>query len=178
MKLWILSLLLCTACQSRHVRMARDVTPGNPVETQLNWRYGANDMRIQTTKLTKILMDRWQQKTCSTLKPTITLTEVDNRTDMYIPTDMLRDILEGVAINDGRFTMLCGDAKDERELFNRGMQGRQVPQFLAKVRLTKAHTETPGYIIEDYRMTMTLYDVESGACVDQSFDLLRKHVQH
>lgn len=192
-------LLLCSlaACQTRHIRTAYDATPGNLKESQLDWRYGANDIRIQTTKLTRTLMNRWMYKTGYSVaqsgKPKIILTQIDNRTDMYISTDMIRDIFEGVAINDGRFTIVVGDAKDERELDS--LMGKQLgaykyqnetklnpfkataPEFLAKVRLTKATTTTPSYDIEDYRMTLTLYDIETQECIDQAFDVLRKHVK-
>lgn len=192
-----LACLIFTGCQTRYLRTAKDMTPGNPVETQLDWTYGVNDIRIQTSKLTKKLMDRWFIKTAHSIalsgKPSIIITEIDNRTDQYISTDMIRDILEGVAINDGRFTVVVGDSRDEREL-DKLLQKQQLapkynnptmccpfnataPHFLGKVRLTKAMTRTPCYDIEDYRMTMTLYNIETEECIDQAFDLLRKHVR-
>lgn len=191
-----LSSLSLVACNSRHIRTAYDATPGNAPCSQLDWKYGANDIRIQTTKITNQLISRWLYKSGHQLcngKPSLILTEIDNRTDMYISTDMIRDILEGVAINDGRFTIVVGDMKDEREL-DKLMCKQQhapkydnptrldpfsatAPQFLAKVRLTKATTATCEYDIEDYRMTITLYDIETQTAVDQAFDVLRKHVK-
>jgi hypothetical protein len=188
--------LSLTACHCRHLRTAIDATPGNPRECQLDCHYGANDIRIQTTKLSKTLMDKWYSKTKYRVdtqdKPTIVFGGIENRTDMYIPTDLIQDVLEGVAINDGRFRVVVSHAKDESELdflmhkqqcsqkylnsTRLDAQSAYAPRFLAKLRITKAKTKTPCYDIEDYRMTMTLYDIESQECVDQAFDLLRKFV--
>lgn len=185
-----------TACHCRHLRTAIDVTPGNPKECDLDWHYGANDIRIQTTKLSKTLMDRWYTKTKCKVdtfdKPTIVFGGIENRTDMYISTDLIQDVLEGVAINDGRFKIVVSHAKDEHELdclmykqqcnpkycnaSKLDPYSATAPHFLAKLRITKAKTKTPCYDIEDYRMTMTLYDIESQECIDQAFDLLRKVV--
>ncbi|MDR3624810.1 MAG: hypothetical protein P4L16_06700 [Chlamydiales bacterium] len=193
----LMGTLLTTACHTRHIRTAYDATPGNLQESELDWRYGANDIRIQTTKLTRILMNRWFYKTGYSIatcgKPRIILTEIDNRTDMYISTDMIRDIFEGIAINDGRFIIVVGDKKDEKELDSLMCKQQEAqkyqnpskltpcmaitPEFLAKVRITKAITTTPCYDIEDYRMTLTLYDIETQTCIDQAFDILRKHVK-
>lgn len=110
--------LLLTSC-GRQIRTAEDVTPGNSKETQLSWKYGANDIRIQTGKLTRELVDRWAQRTqydFAAGKPRIIVTHVDNRTDMVISTDMIRDIIEHAAVEDGRVTVVVGDVKDEQEL--------------------------------------------------------------
>ena len=187
--------LSLTACH-HHVRTAIDATPGNPRECELDWRYGANDIRIQTTNLSKTLMDRWFNKTKYLFnpqeKPTIVFGGIDNQTDMFIPSELIQDVLEGVAINDGRFRITVSYAKDEKELdclmckqqLSPKYQNSSklepcqaiAPRFLAKLRITKAATKTPCYDIEDYRMTMTLYDIETQECIDQAFDLLRKFV--
>lgn len=194
--IWLLPLLtlILTSC-GRHLRTAKDITPGNPKETHLSWKYGANDLRIQTTKITKELMDRWVAKTTpfeKEIKPRIVITQIDNRTDMILPSDMIRDIIESVAINDGRCTIVVGDPKDEQEL-DRLLQKEHVsekyaaelkpekakaiaPQFLGKIRIVKAITEQKKYDIEDYRMTLTLYDIETQEAVDSAFDVLRKKV--
>lgn len=194
----LLALVCAGSSCTRHHRTAVDVTPGNPVEKELDWRYGANDIRIQTTKINKTLMDRWYAKTGyrtdrNDRRPRIILTEVDNRSDMFIPTDMIRDIIEGVAINDGRYTIVVGDSKDRAELdellsqlvtdpkYSRSSRPdygeATAPQFLAKMRITKASTTIPNYVLEDYRMTMTLYDIETGEAVDSAWDVLRKKVK-
>lgn len=199
-KLFLMTALACTAisCNAgRNIRTAQDITPGNPVETQLDWRYGANDLRVQTTNINKRLMDRWCEKTqyepMRQGKPRIIITDIDNRTDTYIPTDMIRDIFEGVAINDERYSILVADTKDERELdrlmakisnspkyansSKPSASSASVPQFLAKVRITKATTMQPKFDIEDYRMTISLYDVETQEIVDSAWDVLRKKVK-
>jgi len=185
-----------TAC-GRHIRTATDVTPGNPRGEKMDWRYGATDIRIQTTKLTSQLMDRWISKTgfdCSCAgKPRMIITEIDNRTDCYISTDMVRDIVEGVAVDDGRFTILVGDTRNERELdylmnkitsdnkyqnSSRLNAGNAIaPQFLAKIRITKAITQDRYYDYEDYRMTVTLYDIETQEVIDSAWDVLSKKVK-
>lgn len=181
---------------ARNVRTAVDITPGNPVGEKLDWRYGAADIRIQTAKINRQLMDRWIAKTGYNLdngKPRIVITEIDNRTDTYIPTDMIRDIIEGVAINDGRYTVLVGNASDERELdflmakitqdpkYMNSSRLRpnqaMAPQFLAKMRITKAVTKDPYFDYEDYRMTVTLYDIETQEAIDSAWDVLSKKVK-
>ena len=178
--LMVMILTALTSCNCRRIRTAEDITPGNISCEKLDWRYGAGDIRIQTTKLNKQLMDRWLEKTGYDVhngKPRIVITEIDNRTDKYIPTDMIRDIIECVAIDDGRYTIVVGDAKDECELdyfmnkilmdpkyanSSRIQPGKvTAPQFLAKIRLTKAITSDRFYDYEDYRMTVTLYDIET-----------------
>lgn len=184
-----------TSCSYRHVRTAQDITPGNFHCEKLDWRYGAGDIRIQTTKVTRVLMDRWFAQTaynCQYGKPRLIVTEIDNRTDCYISTDMIRDIIEGAAIDDGRYTVVVGDICDEQELdmlmnkivcdpkygnSSRLTPGRALaPQFLAKVRLTKAVTSDCYYDYQDYRMTVTLYDIETQEALDSSWDVLRKRV--
>jgi hypothetical protein len=185
-----------TSCACRRVRTAEDITPGNIGCEKLDWRYGAADIRIQTTKLNKQLMDRWLEKTQYDIhqgKPRLVITEIDNRTDNYIATDMIRDIIECVAIDDGRYTVVVGDVQDQREL-DRWMNkilndpkyantscmqpGRATPpQFLAKVRITKAINSDRFYDYEDYRMTVTLYDIETQEAIDSAWDVLCKKVR-
>ena len=188
-------LLGASSCGGRNIRMAQDITPGNPQEQRLDWRYGATDIRIQTTKITSQLMDRWYAKTdynCE-IKPRIVITQIDNRTDCYISTDMIRDIFEGAAVDDGRFTIVVGDTQDEKELdrlmakihhdpkycnSSKPQYGNaSAPQFLGKVRITKAVTSDRNYDYEDYRMTVTLYDVETQEIIDSAWDVLSKRVQ-
>lgn len=190
-------LLLCTtSCYSRHVRTAQDITPGNPSE-KLDWRYGAADIRIQTTKLHQQLMDRWFAKTGyqwqTASKPRLIITEIDNCTDQYIASDMIRDIIEGVAINDGRYAVVVGNAQDERELdylmnknclapkYNNSSRLQPglatAPQFLGKIRITKAIRSDRFYDYEDYRMTITLYDIETQEAIDSAWDVLCKKVR-
>lgn len=188
-------LFTMTSCGGRRMRTAIDITPGNPVGEKLDWRYGSSDIRIQTSKVTGQLMDRWFFKTgynCET-KPRITITQIDNRTDCYISTDMIRDIFEGVAVDDGRFTVVVGNSQDEKEL-DRLMAkishdpkyanssklqcgNALAPQFLGKVRITKASTSDCRYDYEDYRMTVTLYDIETQEVIDSAWDVLSKRVQ-
>lgn len=187
-----------TGC-GRNIRTAEDITPGNPRPRgqKMDWRYGASDIRIQTSKLSGILMDRWYAKTnydfttCG--KPRIVITEIDNRTDQYISTDMVRDIFEGVAVDDGRFTVVVGDVRDERELdglmqkiatnpkysnSSRLTPGQATaPQLLAKVRLTKAVNADRSFDYEDYRMQVTLYDIETQEIIDSAWDVLSKRVR-
>lgn len=189
-------ILTLTSCSGRRVRTAEDITPGNPYSGKLDWRYGATDIRIQTTKLNRQLMDRWFAKTlynCQNGKPRIIITEIDNRTDCYISTDMIRDIIEGVAIDDGRYTVLVGDMHDERELdqimrkiscdpkysnSSRLQPGLAIaPQFLAKIRITKAVNADQYYDYEEYRMTVTLYDIETQEAIDSAWDVLSKRVR-
>lgn len=188
--------LILTATGCRDLRTAVDITPGNPKETHLSWKYGATDLRIQTGKITQAIVDRWIDRTHYNLahgKPRIIVTHVDNRTDMVIPTDMIRDIIEHAAAEDGRVTMVVGDTRDEQELdqwltkilknpkyANRSRVENhevQAPQFLAKIRLVKAMTEQKRYDIEEYLMTLTLYDIETQEIVDSATDLLRKKVE-
>lgn len=185
-----------TSCHSRYVRTAKDITPGNCPGTKLDWRYGAGDIRIQTSKVNSQLMDRWFARTCYDIqmgKPRIIITEIDNRTDCYISTDMIRDIIESAAIDDGRYSIIVGDTRDEQELdmLMRKIMSDQkysnssrlqpcqalAPQFLAKVRLTKAVTYDQWYDYEDYRMTVTLYDIETQEAIDSVWDVLTKRVQ-
>lgn len=191
----ILALLLSFTSCGRSVRTAYDVTPGNAGE-KLDWRYGVGDIRIQTSKITGILFDRWYAKTgyqCECGKPRVIITEIDNCTDRYVPSDMVRDIIESVAIDDGRFTVLVGNVQDEMELdyrmdknlcaakYNnetRLQGGRAIaPQFLGKIRLTKAIRSDRFYDFEDYRMTVTLYDIETQEAVDSAWDVLTKQVR-
>lgn len=188
--------LTATSCGCRHIRTAVDITPGNICNEKLDWRYGATDIRVQTTKITSQIMDRWFIKTgysCEIVKPRIIITEIDNCTDRYIATDMIRDIIEGVAVDDGRFTIVVGNDFDERELdylmdkitfdskysnptrLQEGMA--TAPQFLGKIRITKAVTSDRFYDYEDYRMTVTLYDIQTQEIVDSAWDVLRKKVR-
>lgn len=184
-----------TGC-GRYIRTAQDVTPGNCFNEKLDWRYGAGDIRIQTYKITTDLMDRWYYKSGwlrENGKPRIIITEIDNRTDCYISTDMIRDIIEGVAIDDGRFTVVVGDYRDDQELDalmmrilndpqyqnSSQLQGGVAiaPQFLGKVRITKAESSDRLYDYQDYRMTITLYDIQTKEAIDSSWDVLTKKVQ-
>lgn len=179
----------------RSIRTAQDITPGNPSE-KLDWRYGASDIRIQTTKITRQLMERWLCKTGYQFeagKARLIISEIDNRTNTYIATDMVRDIIEGVAIDDGRFTIVAGNSADELELdclmdkisqapkyqnSTRLQEGKAIaPEFLAKIRITKAVTSDRFYDYEDYRMTITLYDIETQQAIDSAWDVLRKQVR-
>jgi hypothetical protein len=180
----------------RYVRTAEDITPGNVSGEKLDWHYGAGDIRIQTTKLSRVLMDRWFAKTgydYKICKPRIVITEVDNRTDCYISTDMVRDIFEGVAVDDGRYTIVVGNYEDTAELdqmmlriqndpkynnSSRFQEGQATaPQFLAKVRITKADNADRFFVYEDYRMTVTLYDIQTQEIVDSAWDVLSKRVR-
>ena len=176
--------------------MAYDVTPGNHCGTTLGTAYGAEDLRIQTSKVNRTLMDRWYAETGHMLRqgqrPRVIITEIDNRTDQYIATDMIRDIIEGVAINDGRYTIVVGDRADKQELAgllyelthdskysnsSRPQEGQALaPQFLGKIRLTKSISHLPRHDIEEYRMTVTLYDIEQQTAMDSAWDVLRKEV--
>jgi len=191
------SLIILPGCsRGRHIRTAEDITPGNLKETELDWQYGANDIRIQTTKLTKILMDRWFEKTeaqTGQVKPRLIITEVNNLTNTYIPLDMVRDIIESTAINDGRFTVVVGNAQDTEELnrllekalndpkysqSSRPAPGEaKAPQLLGKIRLTMAETHQRKYDIQDWRMSITLYDIQTQEAIDSAYDVLRKKVK-
>ncbi len=192
----LLALALILAGCGRNIRTAEDVTPGNAKETCLNWKYGVTDIRIQTGKITKQLVDRWIARTKYEItngKPRIIVTHIDNRTDMVISNDMIRDIIEHAAVEDGRVNMVVGDTKDEHELdtwlkkitkdpkYARKSRvdenAVQAPQFLAKIRIVKAMTEQKRYDIEEYLMTLTLYDLETQEIVDSATDILRKKVQ-
>lgn len=191
----ICAILMGTTSCCRSVRTAYDVTPGNACE-KLDWRYGSGDIRIQTSKITKVLFDRWYAKSgyqfeCG--KPRIIITQIDNCTDQYIPSDMIRDIIESVAIDDGRFTVVVGNLQDEGELDylmakNLGdpkyrnetrLEGGKAtaPEFLGKIRITKAVRADRFYDYEDYRMTVTLYDIETQEAVDSAWDVLSKQVR-
>lgn len=193
MMICILSCSL-TSCY-RHIRTAQDVTPGNACE-KLDWRYGAGDIRIQTSKITSQLFDKWYTRTgyqCESGKPRIIITEIDNCTDQYIASDMIRDIIESVAIDDGRFTVVVGNSQDECELDylmnkvsrapkynnpNKIQPGLAIaPQFLGKIRITKAVRADRFYDYEDYRMTVTLYDIETQEAIDSAWDILCKKVR-
>lgn len=192
----LMLLLSLTGCCDRRFRTAQDITPGNPSGEILDWRYGASDIRIQTTKLTRQLMERWLIKTgydYNICKPRLIITDIDNRTNCYIATDMIRDIIEGVAINDGRFTVLVGDYQDENELdylMNKVLRDPKyqnssqlkygnaiAPQFLAKVRITKSVTSDRFFDYENYRMTIILYDIETQEAIDSAWDVLTKKVR-
>lgn len=198
---WIKSLVILglaatqlTAC-GRGIRTATDVTPGHERE-KLDWRYGAGDIRIQTSSITSQLMDRWFCKTAYNNaygKPRMVITEIDNCTDRYVSSDMIRDIIESVAVDDGRYTVVVGNQYDERELddvmnkisndskYNNPSRlqsgNATAPQLLAKIRLTKAVTSDRFYDYEDYRMTITLYDIETQEIVDSAWDVLSKKVR-
>jgi len=192
----VLAIALLAAGCGRNLRTAEDITPGNEKETHMSWKYGATDIRIQTAKVTKELVDRWFSKTGYDIalgKPRIVVTQVDNRTDMVISTDMIRDIIESAAVDDGRVTITVGDFKDEQELDRHlykiatdpkysnatRLQAGQAaaPQFLAKIRIVKAMTEQKRYDIEEYRMTISLYDIETQELIDSAHDTLRKKVK-
>lgn len=189
------SLLSLTSC-CRNIRTAQDITPGNYSCEKLDWRYGAGDIKIQTSKLNRQLMDRWFEKTGYDLyfgKPRIVITEIDNCTDRYISTDMIRDIIETAAIEDGRYKVVVGNTEDERELDlfmnkilhdpkyangSRLQPNRAIaPQFLAKIRITKAVNSDRFYDYEDYRMSITLYDIETQEAIDSAWDVLCKKVR-
>jgi hypothetical protein len=163
----------------------------------LNYRYGANDIFIQTSRLAKTLMDRWFVETKyiprSTLKPIIQFGTIENKTDSYISLEMIHDIFESVATLDKRFVVVASHSKDENELdllLKKQIQSEKysdvtrcipnqvtAPRFLAKLRITKAKSAGSNFDIEDYRMTMTLYDIETQEIIDQAFDLLRKYTK-
>lgn len=186
----------CCPPHGRCIRTAEDITPGHYRYTKMDWRYGAADIRLQMNNATRVVMDRWYWKTGylydDNVKPRIVITTIDNRTDQYIAVDMMRDIMESVAVNDGRFTMIVGDTKDEKELdswlkklrsdpkYNNNTHTKtgqaSAPQFLGKLRLTKALTSDARYDYEEYRLTITLYDVETQELVDSAWDVLQKRV--
>lgn len=189
-------LLFTTSSCQRGIRTAQDITPGHISCEKLDWRYGAADIRIQTSSITCQLMDRWLHKTGYQFEagqPRIIIQEIDNCTDRYISTDMIRDIIESVAIDDGRFTIVVGNIEDEMHLdslsnkialdpkYNNSSKlktGKAIaPQFLAKIRLTKAVTSDRFNDYEDYRMTITLYDIETQQAIDSAWDVLCKKVR-
>jgi|SRR5579883_2134337 len=194
--LLILAAAGLAAC-GRNIRTAEDVTPGHVQETCLDWKYGATDIRIQTEKVTDILMQKWWNVARADLaskgKARIIITGVDNRTDQYISTDMIRDIIEEVAVNDGRFTITVGDLKDEEELdslLDKGaldpkyrsetrplLNQATAPQFLAKIRITKAITHQKRFDLEHYRFSITLYDIQSQEAIDSASDTMYKKVK-
>lgn len=193
----ILPLILLSIGCGRHVRTGEDLTPGNFHEKEMDWRYGSTEIRIQTTKLTKILMDRWLSKfhmEPGKSKPRLIITGVTNATDSYIPLDMVRDIIESVAIDDGRFTVVVGNDRDEKELdtllqktlhdpkyaaSSRPKESEALaPQALAKIRLSLATTHMPRYDLEDWRLSITLYDVQTQEAIDSAYDVLHKKVHH
>ncbi len=187
--------LMTASCGGRRLRIAEDITPGNYFYTKLDWRYGSGDIRIQLYKLCSVLMNNWQTKIGydAFYKPRIVITDIDNCTDEYISTEMIRDILEEIAVNDGRFTVVAGDRCDRAELdawmdrilndskFDNSSRikpsGAIAPQFLAKVRITKAIASDRCYDYQDYRMTVNLYDIETGCAIDSASDLLRKRIR-
>jgi hypothetical protein len=141
--------ILNTGCTGRRVRTAYDVTPGNPSGTKLDWRYGAGDIRIQTAKVTRELMDRWFARTFYSPqdgRPRIIITAIDNRTDGYISTDMIRDIIEGVAIEDGRFSIVVGDVTDERELDRLMQKVTHDPKYSNSSRLQPQQAVAPQFL--------------------------------
>lgn len=185
----------CHPCYGRRVRTGFDITPGHCCQV-LDWRYGAADIRIQVCNVARFLMDGWFNRTGYDLcngKPRIIITEVDNRTDQYVCLDMMRDVFENIAVEDGRFTVVVGDARDAAELdyllnqttedakYNASTQPEPcqvtAPRFLGKVRLTKAINSDRCYDYEEYRLTVTLYDIQTQEIVDSAFDILRKQVQ-
>ena len=105
---------------------------------------------------------------------------------------MIRDIIEGIAVDDGRVSIVVGDAQDRKELdaLMETVQASEkydnssripanscaCPEFLAKIRLTKAITQQKKFDIEDWRMTITLYDVKTQEAIDSAWDVLRKKV--
>lgn len=184
-----------SGCCCRSVRTAQDITPGNPRCEKLDYRYGRGDIKIQTTKLLQTLTDRWFMKTVcreGVDKLSLIITEVDNRTDAYISLDMVRDIIEEAAVNDGRFSVVVGNESDECELDH--LMGKiathpkyantphilpgnaLAPVWLVKIRITKSTTSDKFYDYEDYRMTATLYDIETQEAVDTASDTLSKKV--
>ncbi len=191
----LLSLVALTAC-GRNIRTAQDVTPGHEKETRLDWKYGAMDIKIQTSQVTNALMNRWwavaKEDLASKGKARIIITDVDNRTDQFISTAMIRDVIEEVAVDDGRFSVVVGDSLDEKELdrllekslrdpkydlATRPQSGvAKAPQFLAKIRLTKAITHQKTHDLEHYRFSITLYDIETQEAVDTASDTLYKKI--
>lgn len=190
------TLFISTTSCYRQVRTAIDITPNHSPCDKLDWRYGAADIRIQTSHLTRQIFDRWELKTgysCPGVRPRILITEIDNCTDQYISTEMIREIIEGVAIDDGRFTVVVGNSLDEGELDHligkinchpkyhnpsRLQAGQAIaPEFLGKIRITKAIREDRFYLYEDYRMGITLYDIETQEAIDSAWDVLCKKVR-
>ncbi len=186
---------ISTSCM-RSVRTAEDITPGH-APTKLDWRYGAGDIKIQTSAITSQLMDRWYTclgAPCRCDKPRLLISQIDNCTDQYISLEMIRNIIEEVAVEDGRFTIVVGNVCDESELdarMNKNIFSPKyanasqlqagkatAPQYLAKVRLVKAVRKDCFYTFEDYRMTVTLYDIETQEVVDSASDVLIKKVRH
>lgn len=189
--------LVSSSCAKRHVRQACDITPGNYGCEIMDWTYGAGDIKIQSRNICAHLMDRWyassDPRVAYGAKPRLTISSVDNRTDMYISTDMIRDIIEGIAVEDGRFEVVVGDCADEQILdatlsdietnpkyqqSRRPQYGKvKAPEFLAKILITKAVSRTDYYDYEDYRMTVKLFDVETQELIDSASDTLQKKVE-
>src|SRR5690554_2885782 len=109
----LMAMLLCSGC-CRPLYMAEDISRCNPTRASLDWHYGAKDIQIQTGRILSCLLERWYWKTgynpnnCT--KPRFIITEVDNCTDQYLSSEMIRDIFENVAANDGRFTVVVGNS--------------------------------------------------------------------
>ncbi len=193
-----LALTSCHPMCGRRYPCVTDVTPGNCHNIELDWHYGIRDMRIQMRNVTSTLMDRWYSKTGYQmepgLKPRVVITDIDNRTDEYIALDLMRDVIESVAINDGRFSVVVGDTSDEEDLDNWMTRMRQdqkysattrltagqvtAPQFLGKVRLNKAVSSDRRTDFEEYRLTITLYDIETQEALDSAWDVLHKRIQY
>ncbi len=188
-------LVMLCAC-GRNIRTAQDVTPGHEKQACLDWKYGATDIKIQTAHVTSELMKRWWSVTKEELetkgKARIVITEVDNRTDQVISSAMIRDIIEEVAIDDGRFTVVVGDALDEKELdrlldkttknpkyadaTRPKRHNATAPAFDARIRITKAITHQKDHDLEHYRFQIVLYDIETQEAVDSASDTMYKKV--
>lgn len=191
-----LILITLSSCTYRRIPTAMDITPGNPTR-KLGVQYGAFDIRIQTSKINSQLMDRWFAKTgydCTCIKPRIIIADVDNCTDQYISLDIVRDIFEAAAIDDGRYTVVVGNIDDEYQMdylmdkiqnhpkYDNCSKLQKnlaiAPEFLAKVRITKAVTCLESCTMETYRMQVTLYDIETQQAIDSAWDVLEKRVNY
>ncbi len=192
-KLFTCGLLLLSATSCSLNKIAHNFSINNSRATVVDWRYGASEIRIQTCKATRTLIERWLAKTSScqsTDCPRIIITKFKNCTDCYIPCEMIRDAVEEAALDDGRFTILMCDPKSEQKLTGcmsktqrhpkyrypaaPSPDGNSGPKFFGKICLTKISSTDPACQLEEYHLALDLYDAETEELVDSAQDILYK----
>ncbi|MBB65571.1 MAG: hypothetical protein CMO81_10970 [Waddliaceae bacterium] len=184
---------LCSACSSSTPsEPAFVIAPVEPV--QKTSRYTADDLCYQSALVAKQLIDRWENQFEKQIdkkeKPRLLINDLDNRTDVPLSHKDVSKYLDLIAAKDGRFTVKLGNTQDEQE--NDMMMDRylsdphystdatpdhpngKAPQFLTKIRLSKAVTSDQVYNYEDYRLSILLYDIETQELIDSAWDVLRK----
>ncbi len=184
-----------TGCRGK-IHTVQDLTGTPRIGERIDWRYNAQDVRLQAKYIMKELVTRWYNNTgykaIHHVTPHIIFAEIENRSDAFISLEAFQDVLHALSIEDTRYTVEVHNVQNERELNALISKMKENPHYAptSKVHVDQvlppqifakfylSHEVSSGNQVEylDYRMTITFYDFETREPIDSISDTLRKKI--